>query len=380
MKRERGVLSEPVAVSYQGFCSGVWHPVSWYTKIDNYVEGRYECIIDEEPQFKRFGNCYHRKRRVSYLAEPGKYRRLGVDCGGDNMHEFSSPRGFVAFYFPTIPGVPVPPVPEWDSFANRAYMEMKPSLDSGFSLSNFLAELREIKTLFKLLDRRKSLLQNAAAGHLNWSFGWKPTISDVKELFAKLLNFDKALSDYMSQQGRPLVRHYSEVISSEVDEVVNNYQSPHAIRVIHSNRTVYTATMKYVYTIPSIGDARMRLRALLDYYGLKVTPSVIWNGVMFSFVWDWFFNVGQFLSQLDFDHLESKVTILDFCVSQKFLMDAVVHIQPFGSVNPMEPMLQITEALYERKRMLPSGEIFGIIANDKYGTKQIVLSAALILA
>jgi hypothetical protein len=51
--------------------------------------------------------------------------------------------------------------------------------------------------------------------------------------------------------------------------------------------------------------------------GFELNPRIIWDAIPFSFVVDWFFNVGGFLARYKVDALELPIVLVDSFVSYK---------------------------------------------------------------
>lgn len=364
------------------------HPITarWY-KNSEYMypvshvyctyDPEYSFISDEQPRFKRYGGCLHRcTTRIlgdtDYSYQKGSDKYVVVNGTIGNSHGwFNTAADVTDTHF------------DWDSFNAEAYLGMKPTLSSSLSMSNFLAELTEIKTMFKLFSRAKTLTQNAAGAHLNYSFGWKPFISDLRELYERLTTFKAALAKYKSQQGQILTSHYQVKYPSS-----KHYWKHPGWWPLKSDENwtnhVATASMTYHYKIPMIDAMYADIKGLCDVLGLKLTPSVIWNGIPFSFVGDWFFNIGDVLSKYDTDYLESVVTILDYCCSLKLNVERRVYVNgPLEDGSRTYDLSEVgteTETYYRRKRCLPNASDFGLRQSHRYGTKQVVLSVALCIA
>lgn len=271
---------------------------------------------------------------------------------------------------------------DMQSLSNIAYHTMKPSLSSGLSLTNFLAELVEVKTMFKLFDRSKTLISNVAAGHLNWSFGWKPFISDLLKMYDQLVTWRKRLRKYISGQNTEQVRHFRKWIERSIPIDNLSTVDPHYhVRERGTLTRVYHATMRYTYKIKGLDGVYNELKALIDIVGLKLNAGVIWEAIPFSFVIDWFINVGDTLEGLSEDYLESVVTITDFCHSIKVERSVYYTLNIVGSISTGEiPLGQRLKKIYSRMRVLPDRGLPELAYSDRYGTKQVVLSAALVLA
>jgi hypothetical protein len=266
---------------------------------------------------------------------------------------------------------------DWDQLNAEAYLTMKPSLSSGFSLTNFLAELVEIKTMFRLFSRSKSLISNAASAHLNWEFGWKLFIQDLYEIVDKLLNWKVTLERYKSKQGLVLVRHFKKVLEDGSDVTTESSTlSYHTYTTKRRSKVVFHATMRYTYVCPQLDSMFAEVKAILDVFGLKLNGSIIWEAIPFSFVVDWFLGVGDYLASKETDHLESKVTILDYCCSLKEEYVDELHADKNASI----PLGSVTRKYYTRRRAVPNANDFGVVLNDRFGSKQHLLATSLLLA
>jgi hypothetical protein len=137
--------------------------------------------------------------------------------------------------------------------------------------------------------------------------------------------------------------------------------------------------MNYTYRIEGLDSDYAKFKGILDIIGLKMNAAVIWNAIPFSFVVDWFYDVGASLkSRFSSDYLNSVVTILDYCYSVKTKL-----IEEAWLSAPQDPecyLGSIETASYIRRRALPRTDGFGISEQGRYGTKQVLLSAALLLA
>jgi hypothetical protein len=261
---------------------------------------------------------------------------------------------------------------------------MKPSLNTGFSLANFFAELVELKTMFKLFDRNKSVIKNLAAGHLNWSFGWKPFVSDIQKIAEKISSFEDSLKRFKAQEGKIQYSHFKKALGKDTEEYavlqsssgcVGNQNMDFMCTTVRDS--VFHATMRYKYSCSKLHQEWSRLRAFLDHFGLQFGPSFVWEAIPFSFVVDWFFGVGKYLQLTRTDSLNTKVEVLDFCYSTKAEYKKTWFRRCEGNVVPCAVE---SSSVYHRQRVLPDMDDLGVTLSDRYGTKQFVLSLALLLA
>jgi hypothetical protein len=263
---------------------------------------------------------------------------------------------------------------------------MKPSMSSGLSLTNFILELGDIKQMFRLWNprRRYSRLRNVIRGiagaNLNYQFGWKLFIQDCKRIYSNLTAFDKAFHDFKSRIGKVQRRRFRKKFDTETDRVYATTSSSVDKWTDVSWDAEFVATMRYTYSVPLIDSKYAEYRALMDALGLRLSPSVIWEAIPYSFVVDWFINVGDFLSQFDTDYLESEMTILDFCysITRHQAQEFVLHWK-FNDDQRLS-MGTVQEVDYVRRRCMPSDSIFGLHSSDRFGTRQVGLAASLLLA
>jgi hypothetical protein len=83
---------------------------------------------------------------------------------------------------------------------DEVFRDLQPDL-TALSVPNFFIELKDIRRLFVLWKRKLGLAKNVAGAHLNYSFGWKPLLSDIKEMVGvlqhtmdKLRAFEEAMN------------------------------------------------------------------------------------------------------------------------------------------------------------------------------------------
>lgn len=246
-----------------------------------------------------------------------------------------------------------------DQIALRA---MYPKLDTGFTLPVFLKELGDVKhmaeevwSVAKLFSSTKNLkamwskLLDTIAGDLSnkWlslNFGWIPFVADVKKIVTKFRYVGKVVDDFLLRKDRFLRIHFKKnlspltfrdeawfkpvigTVSITTDGSRHEYASgifdTLELTYLHERKVEnlsYNSTMVYYYTVSEdelVGF--QRVLAELDYWGLHLSISDLWNMVPFSFVLDWVWNVTTYLKRFDFSNLDIQVRVCDFCRSYKF--------------------------------------------------------------
>jgi hypothetical protein len=239
------------------------------------------------------------------------------------------------------------------SHVAEAWQTMRPSMDSGFNLPTFVRELKDIKrlpslftqglnTLKGILNVARIVTQNlslknlkevlkqakerfistgkdASGTLLNYSFGWIPTISDIKKMSSILKKVDAQFDELIRRAGKRQIRYCKRYV------VINDYDSGYGTPVSgfltsfrvrrKTDRCWVICRAEYSYILPDVSAAQLKLRAYLDAFGVNLDPRIIWDSIPFSFVIDWFVNVGKFLESLQVSALNIDVKLEDFTVS-----------------------------------------------------------------
>lgn len=163
-----------------------------------------------------------------------------------------------------------------------------------------LLELRELPLLLK--RQGDNIIENAAGGYLSWQFGWKPLISDVK----KLLDFnglvDKKVKELnkMYQRGGVSRRIKFGALSDYKSESFLSYswqgkQGYHTMNTYGSMKKWGTVRWRPT-SLPPSNPAGIRRQAIRIVYGLELSASNIWEAIPWSWLVDWFSNVGTYYS------------------------------------------------------------------------------------
>lgn len=143
------------------------------------------------------------------------------------------------------------------------------------NMYEFISELRNPK---QLIPKLKNLgrLKNAAENYLTLNYGILPTISDLKEIFGA---FKKS-------------KYYDKNKFSVVTAVDHQHVEVGLNREFESIRRLKLA----------VGDNDSQLEKILsnmENMGVLPTFQNLWDLVPFSFVIDWFVDVGNFLERVD---------------------------------------------------------------------------------
>lgn len=200
---------------------------------------------------------------------------------------------------------------------NQAFADLRPDLTIG-SIPNFLAELDEIPGLVRLWRKNLGLVKNVAGGFLNYKFGWKPLMGEIETTIKALIATRREIANF--EKACNVLFHRSKGMLNETQSIsgADTYSA--------ETQTKWKATLKQscvahiVYRplpVYAVGELDRRIRGYLDALGFELNPSIIWDALPFTFVVDWFFNVGGFLEGFKFDTLELPISLVDSYLQYK---------------------------------------------------------------
>lgn len=195
------------------------------------------------------------------------------------------------------------------SYGATAWNKFKPG-KPGADLSVFLGELRDVPRMFQLKLKR---FKDLGSQYLNYQFGWKPFLNDLRKFCETTQKLNQRLQYFRNNNGKP-VRKGGVVRTAETANVVEAPTSavyPASIGYFNQPQPVPTGHKRWEYTytktwfdavfqfwIPDIDSPDWIPRVTRRLYGLNLSPSVVWELIPWSWLIDWFTNVGDVMSNL----------------------------------------------------------------------------------
>jgi hypothetical protein len=256
-----------------------------------------------------------------------------------------------------------------------------------------IAELREVSQLVQLRSNR--LLSLAGSAYLLWEFGWKPVLSDVSKLVNLASALKKRIDFLKANVGKAVKRKRTLFTFAENKGEVSSltfgppgtYRTvePHEGEVpIHGRLTVsahYHSRLSYDLPVDSAIE-KWDEKAFRYLAGLQLDKTLIWEVTPFSWLVDWFTNLGDLVEHrwadrlLDVDIHQEWITI-----QAEFHQHATVRTVA-GEIS--SPDIEWTTSHSERKdtfkyRMIPPAdaplELLNLVGFN--GKQQAILAALL---
>lgn len=313
-----------------------------------------------------------------------------------------------------ISGIYGPNFGDPSSYGASAYNRFRPKT-SGWDAATFLGELRELPKMLadnaKKFDklfrgsggkRSDLFMPKALAGNwLEYHFGWVPFVSDLNKMYNTYQNYDRILrrlrrqNDHWTRKGGTILSNYE--VTDRVDLFSQDAPSvwptpptplvnfPYPSRPNKWGNTYYETQTEteiwfrgsFKFHIPmfsGLGAARYsKLRAMQQVYGLRISPSVIWNLTPWSWLIDWFTNVGDVIDNvtaITLDRLVSRYAYIMGRSKQKRFNSSTIHFRD-GSQN----FLWCQQIDVKRRA---SASPFGFsLSPDDFSAKQWSILAAL---
>lgn len=193
----------------------------------------------------------------------------------------------------------------------------KPQADSMVAAAELIREGIP-KMLGSSLRTSSHALKGAGDEYLNYQFGWKPLMSDLRKISRSIMNSDDYLRQLERNSGRKVKRSYQfpDVKSESVTTIANvngnppgpmsptwftSYTGTRYTTTTSEQETWFDGCFTYHFDLKgssswdAVSNAAKKARHL---YGLKLTPDVVWNLMPWSWLADWGGNFGDVMSNV----------------------------------------------------------------------------------
>jgi len=158
--------------------------------------------------------------------------------------------------------------------------------------------------------------KDVGSDYLEYVFGWRPLVNDIKKLVETTLKVDRQLAFLVKNNNKWLKRRGTLKAERDVqsyEEASRHtpilpsyyYHTPSSLTPCKVTVTVTTdvwffARMKYYIPEVKIGSDSdvWRKKLLRRIYGFEITPALVWELTPWSWFADWFGNVGDVLANL----------------------------------------------------------------------------------
>lgn len=281
---------------------------------------------------------------------------------------------------------------DWDSVLRNgttAIARVRPN-KSEASVAQFIGELREELPSVPLLALREStgFFRGLGSEYLNVEFGWLPFVADIRKMVKAAQNHNKILGQFVRDSGKIVRRSYTfpSVRDSVKTDLGTSLPAPASPFPSVFSNTPYAKTKTevtgrddwfvgcFVYHIPgtdSLLSDIQRFDSLANkLLGTRLTPDVLWELTPWSWMVDWFGNVGDVVS--NFVNLHQDNQVMPYAYSMSTMYKETTYNL---ASSPVGPLAQTFGTKYQlRLRASPYG--FGIDWPD-FSAYQLSILAAL---
>lgn len=352
--RERYIASRSTTLGKLYYRYTYWPPSTPWTLQTTYTTGL-GCTVNPNT---RVEHTYDELHKGPPYKEGGPFNKWQFDTTGLIMSEPVELLGqsgylqskyvgsFINTYAPTaaglmpwstyrVPGIsPTSPlgVNAWgdvSSYGATAWKKFRPGRP-GAEAGVFFGEISEtprmlrstakfFRDLFtdKFGRNPRGRAKLAADSWLTYQFGWVPFISDLRAFYKTWKKADKIMQFLIRNNGQWLKREGAVAFNS--DSTLVSYQGPSSWGNLYPNlgspftmtnaagsQTVTRVSSQKVwfegrfkYYIPNVETVVWSRKATAQLYGLYPNPALLWELIPWSWLVDWFSNVGDVMSNLD---------------------------------------------------------------------------------
>ncbi len=274
---------------------------------------------------------------------------------------------------------------------------------ANMSLAVSLAELRreglpKLMSALSLRQTQRSPVKNVAGEYLNYQFGWAPIIADVRDLLITVRDSGRILKEYTRLAEHHTRRRYDFGTETKaIDWTSANDFAPYPSVSSHlyqggfgTGKLTISGTLAthswfsgaYRFSIPqgnTLKDDLLRWEQEANkLLGIRLTPEVLWNVTSWSWLLDWFLNIGDVISNLSYLGRDGLVLQYGY-VMRHTRADVAVSMQgvrPYGDTSNRP--FSVDFALEQKQRLKATPYGFGLNP-ESFSPKQWSIIGALLV-
>jgi hypothetical protein len=226
----------------------------------------------------------------------------------------------------------------------------------------------------QLFKDKLSFFRNLGSEYLNYEFGWKPFISDLLSIASSIDESEKLLSQLARDSGRNVRRRMSFPTDRETtytrDSLSFRCDAPSSV-LSHSGRTLVTETYHkswfsgcytYHYDPADLSEASRIATQARILLGIRIDPEVLWNLTPWSWLVDWFVNLGPVLHNLSAFGQDGLVLRYGYLMHHHTRRTTETHhkvVQPMGG-NFLDGTVSAAFRLESKRRIKATPYGFGL--------------------
>lgn len=241
--------------------------------------------------------------------------------------------------------------------------------DLFFGLRHWIPQLRKLRG--KATTSRKGYTAKAIVdNHLQYQFGLIPTWHDIVaciEAFKRLQNAAEDLKRIASElhkyRVKPITLEKRNIVEADTTTTLCGMVVPVRQRIQVSSPRLWHGTLYYTFKCEALQGLVKRLKYFADLFGV-LDGAAAWDVVPWSFVVDWFIDVGGWLHEHSPKLYPVDVNVKDYCESLKQTVDVSYSLgdvwvarkgyipdgEPRGIYCPFPPAKRIGGLLFARTR------------------------------
>lgn len=227
-----------------------------------------------------------------------------------------------------------------NDYGAKAWNKFKPTKPK-VDLGQFIGEIKEVPKMLRATakgfsdlwrsmgGRRRQFAPRSVANHwLNTQFGWLPFLGTLRDFYTTTKNLDSNLKQIRRDNGKWVRRGGIVNMQKDNDILIDSdtppypqgvtglYRSPKHGRTLVIRRSTEKIWFSgaFRYWIPGDPDSwQWKAKAVAVLYGLRPSPSLLWELTPWTWLADWCANVGDIISNMDsitFDNLTAKYAYL----------------------------------------------------------------------
>ena len=265
-----------------------------------------------------------------------------------------------------------------------------PAVDGSVALAELFREGIPSMIGSSLLRDRSDFFRNLGSEYLNFEFGWKPLVNDLKDAAKAVVESEKILVQLVRDSGKNVRRRRHFPRERQVEVKYSTLGVPRGTESIYwwnpsrarltdtkYRDTWFSGCYTFHYDPGHLSEiSRIATEARL-LYGLELNPEVVWNLAPWSWLVDWFANVGPLLNNVSAFQNDQLALRYGYVMDRhQRVLTQVVDVDPANAGNslPTSYSERFTIDWKRREQATPYG--FGV-AHSSFTQRQWAILAAL---